>query len=302
MTSITQRHAILTPEQASTANEFFERTFRANDNSDYRQCLVLTYDPHLLDASYLAAAERKLSGRGIDASIHEWKGMDAGRNLYRAIDMGDEINYVISADDFRPDDEKVIKILGFMDKLLQTQHIAAGQRSRIPLSTDPVLQQRREIQEMFYVTLFPDVVIHNPLGVEPSLPSAYAKYGDRFSAFYGLNKTSQKTQAILNRMSAARRTADMDGSFAPDYYMMMLASESVPVDLVYVPVENGNMGSNRSERSVNTLIQYSTRQLLRTDIGHALKTHVENPRTVELLAETYPMEEIRAVRDTMLWG
>lgn len=300
--AVVQRHAVLDRDSAINVGKVLKRSVTNQEKTGYSQYVVLTYKPELLHGRDLLCHERELERSGVELKSIEWTGLNPGATFYTSLDIGGPVNtrFILNADDFPVDEDTIIDTLYFMRGVLAERAVIIGQRKEVKLSAFDELNRRRQAHEMFMTTLYPEAQIFNPLSIDTfTAPAAYRTYGDRFSGFYGLNCGSQETQEILRRLKKAREMSDMDTTFCPEYLLGLLASEKRGIPLVYVPTGK-NHGSRRSENEVDRMINYSSKQMFRTEVGDKLRAHVEKPETAAAIAKFYGRNEVESVKDLML--
>ncbi|MBI2232791.1 MAG: hypothetical protein HYU56_02640 [Candidatus Aenigmarchaeota archaeon] len=300
--AVVQRHAVLDAHSAANLKKILRRSLRNQEKTGYSQYIVLTYKPELLHGRDLLCHGTELERSGVELKPIEWTGLNPGTTFYASLDIGGPVNtrFILNADDFPVDEGAIIDTLYFMRGVLAERPVIIGQRKEAKLSAFEELNRRRQVHEMFMATLYPEAQIFNPLCIDASTaPAAYRVYGDRFSGFYGLNCGSQETQEILRKLKRAGEISDMHTTFCPEYLLGLLASEKGGIPLVYVPTCK-NYGSRRSENEVDRMINYSSKQMFRTETGDKLRAHVERPETAVTIAKFYDRHEVRHVRKLML--
>ncbi len=300
--AVVQRHAVLDAVAARNAEKVLKRSVTNQEKTGYSQYVVLTYKPELLRGRDLLCHERELGKSDVELKSIEWTGLNPGATFYASLDIGGPANkrFVLNADDFPVDEEGIIDALYYMRGVLTERSVIIGQRKEVKLSAFNGLNRRRQVHEMFMATLYPDAQIYNPHAIDASAsPAAYRAYGDRFSGFYGLNCDSQEAQEILRRLKRAREMSDMDTTFCPEYMLGLMASEKRGIPLVYAPTCK-NYGSRRPENEVDKMINHSSKQMFRTEVGDKLRAHVERPETAAAIAKFYGRNEVERVKDLML--
>ena len=300
--AVVQRHAVLDAHSAANLKKILRRSLRNQEKTGYSQYVVLTYKPELLHGRDLLYHERELERNGVELEPIEWTGLNPGATFYASLDVGGPVNtrFVLNADDFPVDEDAIIDTLYFMRGVLAERPVIIGQRKEVKLSAFEEVNRRRQVHEMFMATLYPEAQIVNPLSIDTfTVPAAYRIHGDRFSGFYGLNCGSQETQEILRKLKRAREMSDMCTTFCPEYLLGLLASEKRGIQLVYVPTCR-NYGSRRSGNEVDRMINYSSKQMFRTEAGDELRAHVERPETAAAIAKFYDRHEVKHVRKLML--
>lgn len=302
--AVIQRHVVFDAKAAEKIDAFFSGVLDARERTGYGYHVVLSYKPEVANPQYFEIKQEELAREGVDARFRQWTRPDAGTNFYNALDIGAsaEATFVLSSDDFPVYDRTVAETINHCVKyVFEDGHPAAvGQRTAIKLSTNPTMDRRRQIHEMFLATLFPENDMNFPFGGDVgALPRAYAVLGDRFSGFYAIDNENPAGQKIVTGLRSTRDMADMETTFAPEYLFSLLAAGRGTLQLVCVPRELDDAGSQMPEPEVNHLIQHSTRQLIKTAIGPRLWRHLTNPKARKGVSKYYDKNEVRFVERLM---
>lgn len=200
-------------------------------------------------------------------------------------------------------EDSLIKILELVEKLEKDKSLyGLGVRiGNFSLGCYKRNSDIRIIHELFHSLVIESIVGHS-LGVGGTIP-AYAEIGESSTSLTVINLSHSMYPELTKCLIHSSQVANMN-SFATDYYVSIKATyldKKIIRNLVKIR-DNPFYGNKSEEEELiefERLIRNQTRELSKTDIADLISNVVSKNESVDKIAEFYPREDVKIVRDWM---
>jgi hypothetical protein len=312
--TVWQRQLVKDKETVDSLKDIIDRTVKAVSKRDYDFCILV---PFVKDLDFQIRKEMvNIIEKAIEKNITVLtsRGYGPGAsciaglfNFSRMINVcttrdASHVNFIIDGDQFDIDRDEVLNGIEFIAKgLIQNNLLfGVGARNEVLLGSTEEFNSLRQIEEMFFAKFVGKIKVPNPFNVDlKKLPESYKKFGDPVPGVHALNTSHPSYLKLMASVVKACQKADLT-RYAGDPYVLLKAHQlSKDIISVYVPTRKSLPPVSGFD--IETFRKKNF-ELGKTDLGRKFLKVVSDKSFEKELADFYPIEQIKKVKDLIISG